>query len=102
MIDVYTKLIYNKFSFLLQALVCQTCGSLLSPISVAATNKSRDKNSYTIPKCVLCEDSGSVEEVSVPYIFRYLVAELASMNIKVKLSVMQLPKTWTFYICVCK
>lgn len=90
-------LIAHGASFLLQdrlfncsdksvALVCQTCGSLLGPISIASS-KNKDRRSYTVPKCKLCEENGRVEEMVIPYIFRYLVAQLASMNIKVKLSV---------------
>ena len=29
----------------------------------------------------MCSDGGQIEIVSVPYVFRYLVAELAAMNI---------------------
>uniref|UniRef100_A0AAR2KEB1 DNA-directed RNA polymerase n=1 Tax=Pygocentrus nattereri TaxID=42514 RepID=A0AAR2KEB1_PYGNA len=37
--------------------------------------------------CLLCKKSDSIETVSVPYVFRYFVAELAAMNIKIKLDV---------------
>ena len=33
----------------------------------------------------MCSDGGQIEIVSVPYVFRYLVAELAAMNIRVEL-----------------
>ena len=36
-------------------------------------------------KCRMCSDGGHIEVVSVPYVFRYLVAELAAMNIRVKI-----------------
>ena len=36
-------------------------------------------------KCCMCSDGGQIEIVSVPYVFRYLVAELAAMNIRVEL-----------------
>ena len=35
-------------------------------------------------KCQVCSDGGIIEVVSVPHVFRYLVAELAAMNIRVK------------------
>ena len=38
-------------------------------------------------KCLMCEDRGQVELISVPYVFRYMVAELAAMNIRVKIGV---------------
>nr|AAH55590.1 Zgc:66298 protein [Danio rerio] len=37
--------------------------------------------------CLLCNKSDSIETVSVPYVFKYFVAELAAMNIKIKLDV---------------
>ncbi|XP_021553035.2 DNA-directed RNA polymerase I subunit RPA2 isoform X2 [Neomonachus schauinslandi] len=66
--------------------VCVKCGSLLSPLlekpppSWSAT-RNRKYN------CALCDRSDTIDTVSVPYVFRYFVAELAAMNIKVKLDV---------------
>jgi DNA-directed RNA polymerase beta subunit len=37
----------------------------------------------------VCQENGKVEEVEMPYIFRYLVAQLASVNIKIKIDVME-------------
>jgi len=34
-------------------------------------------------RCRACPDGGQIEVISVPYVFRYLVAELAAMNIRV-------------------
>ena len=36
-------------------------------------------------RCRACPDGGDVDVISVPYVFRYLIAELAAMNIRVKL-----------------
>ena len=33
----------------------------------------------------MCSDGGHIEIVSVPYVFRYLVAELAAMNIRIEI-----------------
>ncbi len=38
-------------------------------------------------RCSLCEDKGDIDVITVPYVFRYLVAELAAMNINVQLPV---------------
>ena len=38
-------------------------------------------------KCRLCQDRGKIDIISVPYVFRYLIAELAAMNIRVKVEV---------------
>ncbi|XP_019404522.1 PREDICTED: DNA-directed RNA polymerase I subunit RPA2 [Crocodylus porosus] len=66
--------------------VCVKCGSLLSPLlekpppSWSATRNRK----YC---CTVCNESDTIDTVSVPYVFRYFVAELAAMNIKVKLDV---------------
>ena len=39
--------------------------------------------------CLLCKNTDTVHVVRMPYVFRYLVAELASVNIKVSLDVKQ-------------
>jgi DNA-directed RNA polymerase I subunit RPA2 len=36
--------------------------------------------------CRTCEFKGRIEKVAMPYVFRYLAAELAAMNIKVSLT----------------
>ncbi|XP_061680071.1 DNA-directed RNA polymerase I subunit RPA2 [Syngnathoides biaculeatus] len=68
------------------AQVCVDCGSLLSPLlerPPPAWSSTRHRRTV----CALCGKSDSVESVSVPYVFRYFVAELAAMNIKVRLDV---------------
>uniref|UniRef100_A0A8C9M7G3 DNA-directed RNA polymerase n=1 Tax=Panthera tigris altaica TaxID=74533 RepID=A0A8C9M7G3_PANTA len=66
--------------------VCVECGSLLSPLLEKpppswSAMRNRKYN------CTLCNRSDTIDTVSVPYVFRYFVAELAAMNIKVKLDV---------------
>ncbi|XP_043298497.1 DNA-directed RNA polymerase I subunit RPA2-like [Cervus canadensis] len=66
--------------------VCVKCGSLLSPLLEKpppswSALRNRKYN------CALCNRSDTIDTVSVPYVFRYLVAELAAMNIKVKLDI---------------
>ncbi|KAK1332849.1 LOW QUALITY PROTEIN: hypothetical protein QTO34_006380 [Cnephaeus nilssonii] len=66
--------------------VCVKCGSLLSPLLEKpppswSAMRNRKYN------CAVCNRSDTVDTVSVPYVFRYFVAELAAMNIKVKLDV---------------
>lgn len=59
--------------------VCDTCGSVLSPI----VEKSATRGEGTI-YCRVCrgrEDS-RVERVAIPYSFKYLANELAAMNIR--------------------
>ncbi|XP_019951325.1 DNA-directed RNA polymerase I subunit RPA2 [Paralichthys olivaceus] len=68
------------------AQVCIDCGSLLSPLlEKPPPYWSSMRHRKTV--CTLCGKSDSIDSVSVPYVFRYFVAELAAMNIKVKLDV---------------
>ncbi|CAF89806.1 unnamed protein product, partial [Tetraodon nigroviridis] len=68
------------------AQVCVDCGSLLSPLlEKPPPYWSATRHRKTV--CMLCGRSDSIASLSVPYVFRYFVAELAAMNIKVKLEV---------------
>jgi DNA-directed RNA polymerase I subunit RPA2 len=63
--------------------VCRTCGSLLAPAlepSLAGAGAAESK-----VKCRACDSSKGVEKVAMPYVFKYLVSELAAMNIRVNL-----------------
>ena len=72
-----------------QGQVCTKCGSILSPlldkpaveVAAAAAHKERK---WT---CKVCESTEHIQLLAFPYVFRYLVAELAAMNIKVALDV---------------
>ncbi|KAM7172028.1 DNA-directed RNA polymerase I subunit RPA2 [Macrochelys suwanniensis] len=66
--------------------VCVKCGSLLSPLlekPPPSWSTTRNRKYY----CTVCNQSDTIDTISVPYVFRYFVAELAAMNIKVKLDV---------------
>ena len=69
-----------------QTHICRTCGSILSPVLEKAP-PTGSALSHIQPewKCRLCEDRGQIDIISVPHIFRYLVAELAAVNINLKL-----------------
>ena len=59
---------------------CTKCGSLLSTCLV-----TNDQSFETVSEeytCLQCESPRHVIQVSIPYVLRYLVAELASVNIK--------------------
>ena len=78
--------LYNIIS---QAPVCIDCGTLLSvymekraPSTAAASHEKHRQWS-----CLHCNSGRHIEIVSIPYVFRYLVAELAAMNIKVEMDV---------------
>ncbi|KAL8062090.1 hypothetical protein ABFX02_02G124000 [Erythranthe guttata] len=75
--------------------VCSICGSILTTSIIQSNTKAirdmivgRDLPGGRTPKkvtCVVCQTSKGMETVSMPYVFRYLAAELAAMNIKMTL-----------------
>ncbi|KAK9824626.1 hypothetical protein WJX72_011831 [[Myrmecia] bisecta] len=77
---------------------CGQCGSLLSPISVPQaatgafgahiTGPLMEGRGAAAPRvaCKMCKSAKHVERVALPYVFRYLVTELAAMNIKCSLT----------------
>lgn len=68
------------------AQVCVDCGSILSPLlEKPPPYWSATRHRKTV--CTLCGKSEAIDTVSIPFVFRYFVAELAAMNIKVKLDV---------------
>jgi DNA-directed RNA polymerase I subunit RPA2 len=97
------SLLSHGTSFLLQdrlthcsdestTLVCKRCGSMLSPVlepisGIAQTSMIRCSD----PKCDAAVPEGqtdpAVVSIAVPYVFRYLVAELLAMNVKLELTV---------------
>ena len=64
------------------------CGSLLSPtlipapMGVGVSSTAADKRVV----CRTCDTAKGVEKVALPYVFKYLAAELAAMNIRVMLT----------------
>ncbi|KAJ8668817.1 hypothetical protein QAD02_000076 [Eretmocerus hayati] len=92
------SLISHGCSFLLQdrlfhcsdkttALVCKKCGTLIGPVMELSVSKQGPGEKRL--RCRLCGDDGTLGEVDIPYIFRYLVTQLTSCNINVKLSFAQ-------------
>jgi len=61
---------------------CKDCGSILSPTNHQSAH-TRDR----YMKCRMCNSKKGIEEISLPYVFRFLVAELAAVNIKVTLNI---------------
>lgn len=69
--------------------VCTKCGSILSPLLEKPVDELAAAAAYRKRKwiCKVCESSEHVQLLAFPYVFRYLVAELAGMNIKTCLQV---------------
>jgi DNA-directed RNA polymerase I subunit RPA2 len=99
-----------------EAYVCTHCGSLLSPTAIQRSKERRvgaglsassqssatdvtvgtsggeSQLSTTLEggarmTCAFCEGEARFKRVTLPYVFRYLVNELAGMNIRVGLKV---------------
>lgn len=65
------------------AFLCSLCGSILSPLSDPSASGTASLASRMY--CNYCNTSKGIEMMSLPYVFRYLVVELAAMNIRVSL-----------------
>ncbi|KAL3273008.1 hypothetical protein HHI36_014464 [Cryptolaemus montrouzieri] len=89
------SLISHGASFLLQdrlfhcsdasmALICTSCGTLLGPVTITITC-DRNKQFETKEHCRLCGHGKNIEEIQIPYIFKFFVTQLASCNINVKI-----------------
>lgn len=70
--------------------ICSLCGSVLTTSLIQGerplVREVRGLPPGRIPKkviCTACQTSKGMETVAMPYVFRYLAAELAAMNIKV-------------------
>lgn len=74
----YLFLFYTIIYICLQTLACVTCGSLLGPELIV-------KSDNDDAKCRLCGGEDSISEIEIPYIFKFLVTQLASCNINIKL-----------------
>lgn len=72
--------------------VCSICGSMLSTTFIQPQKRPQVKDIKLPPgrapkkvTCHSCQSSKGMETVAMPYVFRYLAAELAAMNIKMTL-----------------
>ncbi|KAG0238636.1 putative DNA-directed RNA polymerase I subunit RPA2 [Mortierella sp. GBAus27b] len=62
--------------------VCTKCGSITSPISRHAAGSL---SSVREVECRVCQTASGIDQIALPYVFRYLATELMSMGIKVTL-----------------
>lgn len=68
-----------------QAYVCRRCGSILSPIVEGMSMAGLGQDVKVT--CHTCERGDAIDVIAVPFVFRYLAAELMAMNIEIKLHV---------------
>ncbi|GAM23408.1 hypothetical protein SAMD00019534_065830, partial [Acytostelium subglobosum LB1] len=71
-----------KSSDYCKLMVCKQCGSTTS----IASQKSKYDNSVA-RSCTTCKTDSHLVNIAVPYVFTYLIAELASVNIALKLQI---------------
>lgn len=62
--------------------VCTLCGSIVSPIKLPSKTSKWGED-----KCKVCDTPEGITEIDIPYVFRFLVAELLAMNIRLTLDV---------------
>ncbi|XP_071441340.1 DNA-directed RNA polymerase I subunit RPA2 [Hetaerina americana] len=84
--------------------VCCVCGSLLSPLIVSTANEGvNDEDVFerrTKVCCVVCKETCKEEDqkisyINAPYVMKYLVSQLASVNIKMILGIRTDPMAHT-------
>lgn len=80
------RLFYNSDK--VSTLICNKCGTLIGPMR-RIVKRSNTGLTATPSTCKLCHDSTNIGFIEVPFAFKYLVTELASININAnfKLSV---------------
>lgn len=66
--------------------MCVKCGNLVS-VSTGQLRSIDGKDQRQRFVCALCKSSDDVQIIAVPSVFKYLVVELAAMNIRVDLKV---------------
>lgn len=69
-----------------QAYVCRRCGSVLSPVA-AGTVLGNALGEPPKVHCHTCQRSDALDVIAIPFVFRYLAAELMAMNIEIKLHI---------------
>ncbi|KAF9594003.1 hypothetical protein IFM89_026715 [Coptis chinensis] len=73
--------------------VCSLCGSILTTSFIEPQKKAGQAIAKVTPRgnqrkvtCHACKTSKGMEKVAMPFVFRYLAAELAAMNVKMTLN----------------
>lgn len=67
-------------------MICSSCGTILGPITVITRMAEKAHLTETKEMCQLCGHGDKIAEIELPYIFRLLVTQLASVNINVMIN----------------
>lgn len=81
-----TLLIIEMIIELFQAFFCRRCKTLVGPTVIMEKSSDGHNVKRNVTICKLCNSSNKIQEIGIPYIFRYLSAELASVSISLKFS----------------
>ncbi|GAB0087074.1 DNA-directed RNA polymerase [Sergentomyia squamirostris] len=81
---LHDRLFHNSDK--VSVIVCKRCGSLLSPITKVISRDGSGDLKSAPATCLLCGDSNQIGHIQIPYIFKFLVTQLCSVNINVKLN----------------
>ncbi|XP_011302385.1 DNA-directed RNA polymerase I subunit RPA2 [Fopius arisanus] len=66
------------------ATICRKCGTLAGPVIELVRSTKSALGSRR--RCNLCKDDEGLGEIDIPYIFKYLVSQLVSCNITIKMT----------------
>jgi DNA-directed RNA polymerase I subunit RPA2 len=69
-----------------QCHVCKKCGSILSTMQVPIIQNNLPSRGERII-CKYCNSGSHIDIIAIPYVFRYLCAELVSMNVRITLEI---------------
>ncbi|XP_041365759.1 DNA-directed RNA polymerase I subunit RPA2-like [Gigantopelta aegis] len=69
--------------------ICTDCGNILSPLleKPAVAVAAISAESHRVWACQLCRRTDKMKMIAVPYVYQYLVAELAAMSINLVIEV---------------
>lgn len=79
---LYDRLFENSDQSTTQ--ICRSCGTFLPPmfdLPARTRNGAYTRANEVITKCSMCPDGGHIETIMVPYVYKYLLAELSSVNL---------------------
>ncbi|XP_059618200.1 DNA-directed RNA polymerase I subunit RPA2 [Phlebotomus argentipes] len=80
---LHDRLFHNSDK--VSVIVCRRCGSLLGPIMKVVSRDGAGDLQSAPATCLLCGDGTQIGHIQIPYIFKFLVTQLCSVNINVKL-----------------
>jgi len=69
--------------------ICKQCGSYVPPLYDYPTSGQKSRSGpysrvvQPIRRCHMCPDGGQIEEIYVPSVYKFLIVELGSVNLRV-------------------